>query len=105
MEHIAKVNVGSPYTATEAGRALLAAMNAEEPFTLLSTLPQRLEELCTIQGRQESAEVSQTVLSLPGLLNSNQRQLVGDITLSQSQNFDSISSGRHDIPSTTISDS
>jgi len=70
MEHIAEVTAGTPYTATEAGRALLAAMNTEEPFKLLSTLPQRLEELCAIQGHRESTEVSQAVLPLSGLLNS-----------------------------------
>lgn len=57
MDYIAKGAVGTPYTAVETGRALLAAMNTEEPFKLLSALPQRLEELCAIQSRQGSTEV------------------------------------------------
>lgn len=47
------------YTATETGRALLEALDAEEPFRLLSTIPEKLQELCTIGGRRESTTVGQ----------------------------------------------
>ena len=46
-----------PYTATQTGRALLAAMDVEEPFRLLSSIPERLQELRIIEGRKESTVV------------------------------------------------
>ena len=83
------------YTAAETGRALLVAMEAEEPLKLLNTLPRRLEELHAIQGRWESTEVSRANFPLFCLHNSTQRQLVCDIALNQSQSYDLISSGQH----------
>lgn len=48
------------YAAAETGRALLDALDAEEPFRLLTTIPRKLQELRTIGGRRES-----TVVSIP----------------------------------------
>jgi len=46
-------------TATETGRALLEALDVEEPFRLLNTIPEKLQELCTIGGHRESTTVRQ----------------------------------------------
>ena len=65
MEHIAGTAGGTTYTAAETGKALLEAMDAEEPFKLLSALPRRLEELRTIQGHLESTEVGRLSSHFP----------------------------------------
>jgi hypothetical protein len=41
----------------KAADVLLTAMDAEEPFRLLRTLPGRLQELCVIEGRRADSEV------------------------------------------------
>lgn len=53
-------------TATETGRALLEALDEEEPFRLLGTVLGRLQELYTIGGRKESTTVRQLPLITPG---------------------------------------
>lgn len=43
--------------AVKAAEALLTAMDTEEPFRLLRTLPGKLEELWAIERQDASAEV------------------------------------------------
>lgn len=57
MEPSTDIADAALYTAAETGRALLDAMDAEEPFRLLSTIPEKLQELYTIGGRRESTVV------------------------------------------------
>jgi hypothetical protein len=47
--------------AIETAQALLAAMDTEEPFRLLRTLPGKLEELRAMEGQSMLAEVCDTV--------------------------------------------
>ena len=47
----------APYTARQTGRALLAAMDVEEPFRLLSSIPERLQELRIAKRRKDSTMV------------------------------------------------
>ena len=47
-------------TAAETAQTLLAAMDAEEPFQLLKTLPGKMEELWAIQRQTASSEVRDT---------------------------------------------
>lgn len=82
------------FTAAEAGRVLLAAMNAEEPFRLLSAIQGKLQELCAIGRRRESTTVRRITIHPSRPLDTlRQGQLVEDMVLAQSQNCDSISSG------------
>ena len=64
MEQSANIVGAAPYTATETGRALLTAMDVEEPFQLLSTLPRKLQELRSIGGHRESTTVMRTAIPL-----------------------------------------
>lgn len=82
------------HSVTETGRALLEALDEEEPFRLLGTVLEKLQELFTIEGRRESTTVRQLLLFAPTfkpLL--HQRQLVGDIVANQSHNHELLSSG------------
>lgn len=64
MEPSTDITEAALNAAAETGRALLDAMDAEEPFRLLSTIPGKLQELCTVGGRLESTVVRFTVTPL-----------------------------------------
>lgn len=55
--------------AAEIAQALLTAMDTEEPFRLLKTLPARLEELWAIEAQSASADVRDTISRVSCSLN------------------------------------
>lgn len=58
--HIAAAFCAMTDVAAKTADALLTAMDAEEPFQLLRTLPGRLRELCEVERQRVDSEVRES---------------------------------------------
>ena len=77
--------------AEEIGQSLLEAMDAENPFKLLRSFPERFSDLLTMEARRDGVQVSPTTVQSPQLTE-NQKSVLNELVLVQSQGFDSINS-------------
>lgn len=79
--------------AEEIGRSLLEAMDAENPFKLLRSFPDRFSDLSAVMARRDGVQVGHVrVQNDLSQLTESQRSIVNELVHVQSQGFEAINS-------------